>query len=173
MPSKLLQRMRETQACASSSASTVRSCLNAVTRACRKTSTASLSASTNRSPALAQLSDGASTDLVEAVFDLRREADRAVAGNRPRRGRPDDDRCAQRKLRDSRLDAAASNYERKLHPHRDPRRNPRTRPRPRRARSSPPPTTSPASSRDRACRSPRTSSARARSAPRPRSSMVV
>jgi hypothetical protein len=35
--------------------------LNAVTRACRRTSIASLSASTNQSPGLAQLSDGAST----------------------------------------------------------------------------------------------------------------
>ena len=51
-------------------------------------------------------------------------------------------------------------------PTRYPTCNPRTRPRPRRARSSPPPTTSPAWSRDRACRSPRTSSVRARSAPR-------
>ena len=43
------------------------------------------------SPTLAQLPSGAAVDLVKAVVDLRRERDGAVAGDRPRRRRPDDD----------------------------------------------------------------------------------
>ena len=77
------------------------------------------------SPVLAQLSAGASVTAIDAVGDLRREADRAVAGQRPRRRRPDDDagapihqieseRCrvfvGARFQRDAR--------HRKLHPHR-------------------------------------------------------
>ena len=98
-----LERMRAARAHASRRRDTVASCLNAVTRACRNTSTASLSASTNRSPTFAQLSVGRVDDFVEAVVDLLRVADRAVAGDRPRRGRPDDDRGARQIRRDRAL----------------------------------------------------------------------
>ena len=137
--------------------------------------------STKRSPGFAQLSSGRIGDLVETVVDLRRKADRSIARNGPRRRRPDH-RSHRRALRRA-FQATVGDrlcptvcwppsvdLRPETSPTPDPRHNPRTRPRPRRARSSPPPTTSPASSRDRACRSPRTSSARARSAPRPDSS---
>ena len=116
-------------------------------------------------------------DAIEAVGDLRREADRAVARQRPRRGRPDDDaRAPAHEIEGKRggVLVRARTPVRRAPPETSPTPyrwcNPRTRPRLRRARSSPPRSTSPASSRDRACRSPRTSSARARSAPRPESS---
>ena len=58
-------------------------------------------------------------DLVEAVGDLRRIADRAVAGNRPRRRRPDDDRRVRSRLSSSALNTIAERERhRKLHPDR-------------------------------------------------------
>ena len=115
------------------------------------------------------------SDFVEAVFDPDRERDRAVAGQRPRCRRPDDDELSARRSARASIAAAPqrgaiAGTHRKLHPdhvrlivlvldlglgqrglldHA---------------------TTSPASSRDRAGRSRRTSSARARSAPRPETS---
>ncbi len=43
------------------------------------------------SPRFAQLPSGAAVTSYKSVLDLRRKADRAVAGNRPRRSRPDND----------------------------------------------------------------------------------
>ena len=116
-------------------------------------------------------------DAIEAVGDLRREADRAIARQRPRRGRPDDDARVpaheiERERRGvfARAGLQSDARHRKLHPHRiagvilvlhlgfGERGLLHHAPHHRLA------------SRDRACRSRRTSSARARSAPRPESS---
>ena len=64
---------------------------SASTRACLNTSAASLSARINSVAGLRPVVGGRIGDAIEAVGDLRRIADRAVARHRPGRRRPDDD----------------------------------------------------------------------------------
>ncbi len=148
---------------------TARSRVNASTFAAFMTSAASLSARISLSPGLRPVSFRRCGDLIEAVVDPRGERDRAVAGDGPRGRRPDHDRCAGEiggSIGDARLvrlldrgdlRPLARVGDRELHPDRVATDSPGTRPRPRPAPSSPRPTTSPAWSRDRACRSWRTS----------------
>ena len=77
------------------------------------------------SPVFAQLSAGASVTAIDAVGDLRREADRAVARQRPRRRRPDDDaRAPAHQIEGQRgrvfvgAGLQCDARDRKLHPHR-------------------------------------------------------
>ena len=100
-------------------------------------------------------------NLVEAVVDARRIVDRAVAGDGPWRGRPDNDdrqpscRCVEAS-QSNRPASPPIGVTRRSRPETSPRscrsRNPGTRPRPRPARCARPRSTSPASSRDKAGR---------------------